>query len=391
MHERRTARRRFPRRLASLLIVGAVATTALVTAAGSSAATTVVNTAPPAVSGVAQAGQTLTATNGTWSGVGTITFTTRWQRCSATGTSCADISGATASTYVLTSADVGNTVRAVVTAKDSNDPAEAASAPTAKVADASDAGASAVDPPNVQGTLKEGSTLTAGEGTFAGAGPLTYTYAWLRCAADGGECAAIASATAKTYVITAADLGKTLRVRVTASNPSGAATATSVPTAVIPGAAPASLRVLSDGTRSIAASDVTGAERLILDGYRYTPRPVRSRAAIKATFHVSDTRGYSVRDSIVYVIGIPYNRVGTLPELRTDDHGNVTFTLRPTTRFPLNDGARLVLFARARVEGQQLLAGASARRLVEIRVSNPSLSAVDRWGASAVARPTGTC
>ena len=55
-----------------------------------------------------------------------------------------------------------------------------------------------------------------------------------------------------------------------------------------------------------------------------------------------------------------------MPEGKTGQDGTVTLTLVPTRLQPLKLGARLVIFARARVAGQKLLTGASSRRLVEI-------------------------
>ena len=52
-------------------------------------------------------------------------------------------------------------------------------------------------------------------------------------------------------------------------------------------------------------------------------------------------------------------------------NGTATFTIVPTRLQPLQLGARIVIFARARVEGDQLLAGASTRRLVEIVFGAP--------------------
>ncbi len=74
-----------------------------------------VNTVLPVISGTARDTQTLSATTGTWTGTPTITYTYQWQRCDASGAACQPIVGATASTYVLTSADVGGTTRVVVT------------------------------------------------------------------------------------------------------------------------------------------------------------------------------------------------------------------------------------------------------------------------------------
>ena len=75
-----------------------------------------VNTAKPTVSGSAVVGEDLTATTGTWSG-GVRSYTYQWQRCPAGATTaCANISGATAKTYTVRTADVGSALRVNVTA-----------------------------------------------------------------------------------------------------------------------------------------------------------------------------------------------------------------------------------------------------------------------------------
>jgi hypothetical protein len=82
----------------------------LLASAGNSYGSAPVNTVAPVVSGTASFGSTLTTTNGTWTGAPAPTFTYQWQRVTT------NISGATSSTYVLVAADVGNTIRCVVTA-----------------------------------------------------------------------------------------------------------------------------------------------------------------------------------------------------------------------------------------------------------------------------------
>ena len=76
-------------------------------------------------------------------------------------------------------------------------------------------------PPTILGTATEGQTLTESHGSWSN-GPTGYSYAWQRCNSVGNSCQAIAGATAQTYKITAADVGRTLRVQETASNVSGA-------------------------------------------------------------------------------------------------------------------------------------------------------------------------
>jgi len=69
----------------------------------------------PTITGTVAQGQTLTASTGGW-GDSPTAFTYQWQRCDATGTTCADVAGATASAYAVTAADAGATLRVNVTA-----------------------------------------------------------------------------------------------------------------------------------------------------------------------------------------------------------------------------------------------------------------------------------
>ena len=54
-----------------------------------------VNTVAPSLTGSAQDGQTLTVTDGTWTGIGTITYTYQWQLSTDGGTTWSDIAAAT--------------------------------------------------------------------------------------------------------------------------------------------------------------------------------------------------------------------------------------------------------------------------------------------------------
>lgn len=107
--------------------------TATGTGAGATTTAAPVNTAPPSISGVSAALQTLTASVGTWTGTPTPTFTYQWERCNAEGVNCSAIAGATGRTLALSANDVGLTIEVAVVATSSAGAASASSAHTATV------------------------------------------------------------------------------------------------------------------------------------------------------------------------------------------------------------------------------------------------------------------
>jgi hypothetical protein len=88
-----------------------------------------------------------------------------------------------------------------------------------------------VDPPTITGTPRVGEVLTAQNGTWQNS-PTTFQYRWLRCNGGGNNCQLLA-ADGRTYNVAQADVGSTLRVRVTAINADGSTNARSEQTAVV--------------------------------------------------------------------------------------------------------------------------------------------------------------
>jgi hypothetical protein len=86
--------------------------------------------------------------------------------------------------------------------------------------------------PTISGSAKVGQTLTAGDGTWSNT-PTSYAYQWLRCNGGGNSCVSVANGTQKTYTLVGADAGRTMRVRVTATNADGSASAQSDQTATV--------------------------------------------------------------------------------------------------------------------------------------------------------------
>ena len=323
------------------------------------------NTMLPAISGQIVQGVTLSASAGTWSG-SLAAYAYQWRRCASAGALCSDITGAIRTSYEITAADVGATLRVAVTASNAGGSTDAVSAQTALVAapvcltgqfrteffnnktldgvpafsrcDASvdwDWGTGSPGPavgadnfsallvgqfdlatsgtytfrvtaddgvrlfvdgalvidrwldqaattytgerqlaagiheiriayyeaagaavlrygvslsspaqaptntalPTISGQTIQGATLNASAGTWDGS-PTSYAHQWRRCDTAGATCTNISAATSTSYALTAADVGATLRIAVTASNAGGPSSANSAPSTIVQAAPP---------------------------------------------------------------------------------------------------------------------------------------------------------
>lgn len=320
------------------------------------------NTARPGISGSEQEGSTLTVGNGTWTGTQPITFSYQWHRCDANAGACVVIAGATGKTYTLMQADVGRRMRATVTATNSLGAGSVISTPTGVIRAAPASAPRNTSPPTITGSAVEGRPLTAAPGSWSGTTPITYAFQWMRCDAGGGSCAAISGATGQTYTVTGADVGLTLRVSVTVRNSGGSASVQSLATPRVTRTGG------SAGGNAVDAASVTLPTRLVIDRVAWSPNPVRSRdTIITGRIHVATTRGESVRDARVLLTGLPYGWNTPVGETATDGSGWATVQFRLTANAPRR--GQLVMFLRARKLGDNVLAGVSTRRLVQLRIA----------------------
>jgi len=178
---------------------------------------TAINSSAPIVSGSWTTGSTLSTTNGTWTSAGTFTY--QWQR-SPDNSTWSSISGATASSYVLTSADASNNIRVqVYLTGTSGADGIAYSVPTVKVGAPYNTVA-----PAISGTLRVGLAQSVTTGTWSGSP--TYTYQW-QTSSDGIAWANVGSATSSTYTPTYSVANLKLRAVITALNAVDSATAVS--------------------------------------------------------------------------------------------------------------------------------------------------------------------
>ncbi|WCB93761.1 hypothetical protein DSM104299_02477 [Baekduia alba] len=211
---------------------GSTAATSAATAAV--AADPPVNVGTPSIAGTAKRTFTLTGSAGSWSPAGAA-FTYQWQR--DTGSGFADISGATASSYTLVTADVGATVRVRVKATNVDGNAVAASAQTAAVAAATPGSSVA---PAITQANRIGEAVTTSDGSWNPAAA-SYAYQWQRRVA--GSYVDISGATSRTYTLVTADVGTTIRSKVTATNAdgTGAGYSAASPTIVAPPVPPTTI------------------------------------------------------------------------------------------------------------------------------------------------------
>jgi hypothetical protein len=217
--------------------------------------------AAPVLSGRPAVGQSLSCSNGGWSG-GSLTFTYAWVR--DPGPEEGTIEGATASTYTVSSKDQGHTLACLVTAHNSAGTASAVS----NALSISGTKPAPVSIPRVLGAepAAVGEMLSCYAGSWNGSPRPTLTYEWLR------EGVTIAAADGSSYTVDAADELHRISCRVTGRNSSGSAEAVSSNTIKIRGAKPQNTRAPS----VIGEPKVGG--KLICEGGSWsgTPTPTLS-------------------------------------------------------------------------------------------------------------------
>jgi hypothetical protein len=370
MHSTRTERRRSRFSVVGFAVAIGAVFAAFAGISGSSVAAphqvVPVNTQEPSISGTARVGRVLQGDRGDW--VGAQSFAHRWTRCDAAGSApnasdCAPIDEATGTNYRIRSADRGFRIRFRVTASNAAGSSVAASNPTAIVQSANGAPVN-TSRPTISGTPAPGSRLQASRGGWSGDEPMTFGFRWTRCDAQGNDCGNISGATENEYVVQTGDVGRTLRVRVTARNDAGTRSATSAQTAVVaqqPEPPPGD---------SVAVESLRAAgDRLFVAQVQFSPNPVTSRTApITARVRVTDQRGRPVRNAMVFMRATP--RVVQGKTLATGNDGWATLTLVPNRLFPQpRSGFNVQFFIKAFRRGDPGLGGIAGYRLVQVRLA----------------------
>jgi hypothetical protein len=350
----------------ALAAVGAVFAALLSTESAAAPTVAPSNVTEPRISGSARVGQVLRTTRGTWTGTAPITYEFRWFRCDGRGapdaSDCGRISNAADSTYVLRQADAGFRIRSQVVARNAEGQDTATSNPTGVVTAARPVNTTE---PSISGTARVGSTLQANRGEWAGEQPITYSFVWLRCSAQGDNCSEIQGANDTSYEVRDADTGRTIRVRVTARNDRGSTSAISNPTGVV-----GSNQPQPPPSGGLPVGDLRAAgDRLVVATVQFSPNPVTSRTApINVRVRVTARQGRPVSGAAVFMRATP--RVVQGQTLQTAGDGWVTLTLVPNRQFPQpRSGFNVQFFIKAFRPGDPGLGGIAGYRLVQVRLA----------------------
>ena len=91
---------------------------------------------------------------------------------------------------------------------------------------------------------------------------------------------------------------------------------------------------LPNGEKSIPVTSVPSNERLVVDQVQFSPNPIRSRTdPITVRIKVKDTRGYVVRDALVFFRSTPLV-TRNAQDQKTGQDGWLQLTVTPENDFP---------------------------------------------------------
>src|SRR4029077_2323849 len=190
-------------------------------------------TSQAAISGTAKEGSVLSAVNGTLNDSDAAVTGYQWQSSSNGGATWSNIASATSASYTAAEADEGHLLRVVETATDS-DGGPSTTSTSAATGPVSDITLAFTSQASISGTAKEGSVLSAVNGTLDDSDAAVTGYQW-QISADGStNWSNIGGATGSTYTPVETDETQFLRVVETATDADGGPSTTSTSAAVGP-------------------------------------------------------------------------------------------------------------------------------------------------------------
>jgi hypothetical protein len=345
------------------------------------------------ITGNATVGEQLTVHNGTWlyndgsSCKSECSYTYQWERCTPDGASCANIGGAVGRFYTVQADDAGSRLRAMetVTKNDCNAhgvdcrdvsksapsvmtgvvPGSAPNAPAPPAAPAVPAPQAPLAPvataaPRISGLAMVEETLTASRGSWTGSPTLALQ--WMRCDAQGQNCADL-GLSGDSYTLIPFDIGKTLRVRITALNGVGAREALSDATPVVSELKP------TEEKPSLAATKVLAPHRLVVGEILARPKKLSRPGKVTITLRVTDSRGFRISGALVTAAVVPRTALVAPAEATTDDDGLVTLVFERGTKLYVKKPRPITLVLTARRPGDRATSPRAAVVRVKVAVT----------------------
>ena len=202
----------------------------------------------------------------------------------------------------------------------------------------------ATSPPAVAGLAMVEETLTASRGVWSGSPSVALQ--WQRCDAQGQGCADL-GLSGDTYTVIPFDVGKTLRVRVTASTGPAAHEVVSAPTAVVSALRPTPQKP------SIPAAKVIAPHKLVVDELTAQPTRLSSRSSVTVRLRVSDDRGFRITGALVTAVVLPTSALVVPAEASTAEDGTVSLVFTPAAKLNVKKRGAITIVIGARRPGRQ--------------------------------------
>jgi hypothetical protein len=219
-------------------------------------------TSAASIGGAATVGSLLTAVNGALNDADAAVTGYQWQSSSDNGTTWSNIAGATSSAYSPVAADQGNRLRVVETATDADGGPSTTSTSPATSAVTNNT-LVFTTPASITGTAREGSVLTAVNGTTNDPNAVISGYQWQSSGDNGTTWSNIAGATGSSYTPVEADETRLLRVMETATDSGTAQSGTSASAA---SAAVADIVLAFTSAASISGAATVGSLLTAVNG-----------------------------------------------------------------------------------------------------------------------------
>lgn len=218
--------------------------------------------------------------------------------------------------------------------------------------------------PTISGTAQVGKILAATTGTWSGTAPITYSYQWLRCDSSGSSCVLVTGAAAATYALTSAEIGSTVRVRVTAANSAGSGTATSAQSVVTaPGSPPPPSSTL--GSALPTRLPESSGSSLYVSTTGSDANPCLSSLPCRS---VSRAFGMAASGATIYLRGGSYAGENDLVRRQFSETNPVTITNYPGERVVLTGDPSSVYYGKPAL----WVMGVNGLRIRGLEIANPN-------------------